>query len=165
MKSLRRHESLIPLSREHHYGLMLCMRLHRGLQLFNQDEKWVREKAAQAAQFFETDMAAHFKAEEKTLFPAMRSLTGTSALLDELVSEHRKLEAIAARLDGAEIANLVDVLGEFADLLESHIRKEERELFPLYETQMSLEMAADVGQEINGIIGNAMQPGNPELLT
>ena len=27
----------------------------------------------------------------------------------------------------------MDALGEFADLLEAHIRKEERELFPLYE--------------------------------
>jgi len=164
MKLGRRHESLIPLSREHHYGLMLCMRIHRGLPLHNQDEMWVREKAVQAAQFFETEMAAHFKAEETALFPAMRSLTGTSVLLGELLAEHRKLEAIAARLDGAEIAKLVDVLGEFADLLEAHIRKEERELFPLYETQMSPEMAAEIGQEINGIIGDAMQPANPELL-
>jgi hemerythrin-like domain-containing protein len=58
----------------------------------------------------------------------------------------------------------VDALGEFADLLEAHIRKEERELFPLYEKQMSPAMAAEVGREVKNIIGNAMQPRNPELL-
>src|SRR4030095_13110645 len=129
MKSARRHESLIPLSREHHYGLMLCLRIHRGLPLRNQDETWVREEAIRAAQFFETDLIAHFKAEEKALFPAMRGLTGAAELLDELVAEHRHLEAIAARLGGAEVAKLVEVLGEFADVLEAHIRKEESELF------------------------------------
>src|SRR4029453_6071258 len=160
----RRHESLIPLSRDHHYALMLCLRIHQGLPLRNQDETWVREKAAQAAQFFETDLPAHFKPEKTGLFPAMRSLTGTSSLLDELLAEHRKLEAIAAGLDGSEIAQLVDMLGELADLLEAHIRKEERQLFPVYETQMNPEMAAEVGQEITGIIGDAMQPRNLELL-
>jgi hemerythrin-like domain-containing protein len=164
MNPARRHESLIPLSREHHYGLMLCLRIHRGLPLRRHDEAWAREKAARAAQFFATDLAAHFKAEEEAPFPEMRGFTGASALLSELLTEHRKLEALAERLRGAEVAKLVDALGEFADLLEAHIRKEERELFPLYEKQVNPEVAAEVGREVKHIIGNAMQPSNPELL-
>jgi hemerythrin-like domain-containing protein len=100
MKSPRRHKSLIPLSREHHYGLMLCLRIHRGLPLRGNDETWVREKAGRAAQFFATDLAAHFRAEEVVLFPAMRGPAGASALLSELVPEHRELEALAERLRG-----------------------------------------------------------------
>ena len=164
MKSSRRHESLIPLSREHHYGLMLCLRIHRGLPLRKHDETWARVKAAQAARFFATDLTAHFKAEEEALFPAMRDFSGASGLLSELLTEHRKLEALAERLRGTEAAKLVDALGEFADLLEAHIRKEERELFPLYERQMNPEGAAEVGREVKYIIGNAMQPRNPDLL-
>jgi hemerythrin-like domain-containing protein len=164
MKSPRRHESLIPLSREHHYGLMLCLRIHRGLQLRSNDETWTREKAAQAAQFFATDLAAHFKAEEEALFPAMRDIAGASELLNELLSEHRKLETLAGRLRGSQVRQLVDALGEFADLLEAHIRKEERELFPLYERLVSDEVAAEVERAVKGVIGNARQPKNPELL-
>jgi hemerythrin-like domain-containing protein len=164
MKSSRRHESLVPLSREHHYGLMLCLRIHRGLPLRASDQTWVREKAFQAAQFFATDLVAHFKAEEEALFSAMRDFVGADRLLGELLTEHRKLERLAERLGGTEVGELVSTLGEFADLLEAHIRKEERELFPLYEKQARANLAAEVGSAIKSIIGDAMQPRNPELL-
>jgi len=164
MKSFRRHESLVPLSREHHYGLMLCLRIHRGLPLHGSDETWVREKAFQAAQFFATDLVAHFKAEEESLFPVVRGFAGASELLNELLSEHRELERIAERLGGSEAADLMCALGEFADLLEAHIRKEERDLFPLYEKQVGAELAAKVGRAVKSVIGDAMQPRNPELL-
>jgi iron-sulfur cluster repair protein YtfE (RIC family) len=143
---------------------MLCLRIHRGLPLHGGDERWVRGKAAQAAQFFATDLAAHFKAEEEVLFPAMRHFAGASKLIDELLSEHRNLERLAALLGEGQLAGLADNLGEFADLLESHIRKEERELFPLYEMKMSVEGAAEVGRAIKDIIGDAVQPKDAELL-
>jgi hemerythrin-like domain-containing protein len=164
MKSPRRHESIIPLSREHHYGLMLCLRIHRGLPLDALDEAWVREKAAQAARFFATDLAAHFKAEEEALFPAMLDFADAPELLSELLAEHRELEALAARLRETEVVRLAETLGEFADLLESHIRKEERELFPLYESLVSDEAAAEVERAVKSTIGDALQPKDPELL-
>ncbi len=164
MKPSRRHESLIPLSREHHYGLMLCLRVHRGLLTCSNDETWVRKKAAQAAQFFATDLAAHFKAEEEALVPAMRDFPGARPLLDNLIAEHRKLEEIGRSLGGTEVSQLAVALSEFADLLERHIRKEERELFPLYERSVSAEIAAEVGQAIKSLIGDALQPKNPDLI-
>ena len=164
VKSSRRHESLVPLSREHQYGLLLCLRIHRGLPGGRDDEAWVRRKAAQAARFVASDLAAHFRAEEESLFPAMRDFIEATELLNELVSEHRKLEALAGRLCAPEVGQVVEALGEFADLLESHIRKEERELFPIYERLVSLDVAAEVSRSIRSIIGEAMQPKEPELL-
>lgn len=164
MSSARRHESLIPLSREHHYGLMLCLRIHRGMPLDGEDEEWVRAKAARAAEFFASDLTAHFKAEEDVLFPAMRGLAGASPLLNELLSEHRELERLAGQLGAADVATLKEALAKFADLLEAHIRKEERELFPIYEKQVGAELAEKVGRAVKDIVGEAMQPRNPELL-
>ncbi|HET8674479.1 MAG TPA: hemerythrin domain-containing protein [Blastocatellia bacterium] len=164
MKSFRRHESLIPLSREHHYGLMLCLRIHRGLPQHGHDEAWLRAKADQAARFFASDLAPHFKAEEEALFPAMRDFRGASELLSELLSEHRELERLAGRLGGTDPAELHEALVRFADLLEGHIRKEEREAFPLYEKQAGVELAAEVGRAVKRIVGDAMQPKSPELL-
>ena len=164
MTPSRRHDSLVPLSREHHYGLMLCLRIHRGLPLGGDGKTWVRAKAAEAAQFFATDLAPHFKAEEEALFPAMRDFRGASDLLSELQSEHRELERLAGRLAGADAAELPETLGKFADLLEAHIRKEERELFPLYEKHAGAELAAEVGRAVKRIVGDAMQPKSPELL-
>jgi len=148
MKSSRRHESLIPLSREHHHALMLCLGIHRGLQGHRTDETWLREKAARAAQFFASDLTAHFKKEEEALFPAMESLPGASELLSTLRTEHKELGAIAERLSRTEGEQLVRALGEFADLLETHIRKEERALFPLYERLVSPDVAAEVRRAV-----------------
>jgi hypothetical protein len=100
MGSSRRHDSLIPLSHEHHYGLMLCLRIHRGLSQHGGDERWLRAKAAQAAKFFRSDLTPHFRAEEEALFPAMRDFAGARELLEELISDHRELERLAARLGG-----------------------------------------------------------------
>jgi len=158
MTSRRRHESLVPLSREHHYGLMLCLRIHRGLGQYDNDEAWVRERADQATQFFATDLVPHFKAEEEALFPAMREFAGAPELLNRLLAEHRKLEALANRLRGADVAELLDALREFSDLLEAHIRTEERELFPLYERLAGDEVAAKVSLAVRDIIGEAMRP-------
>lgn len=164
MKSSRRHESLIPLSREHHYGLMLCMRIHRGLPVGATDETWVRQKAGQAFQFFVSDLVAHFKAEEEVLFPAMKDFADAYDLILELLAEHRKLAALAERLGETEVNELGEALAAFADLLEAHIRKEEGELFPLYERLVSAEVATDVGCSIRAEIGDAMRPRDEELL-
>lgn len=164
MKSSRRHESLVPLSREHHYGLMLCLRIHRGLPAHKEDQEWLERKREQVVVFFESDLIAHFKAEEEVLFPAMRSLSGASAIIDELLSQHRKVESLVEELRPVEIPTLGDKLNEFADLLEAHIRKEERELFPIYEREAPDRVGRAVAAGITDIIGAAMQPKNPELL-
>ena len=140
------------------------MRIHRGMPLYGKDETWVLTKAAQAAEFFASDLTAHFKAEEETLFPAMQDFIGVSELLNKLRSEHREMERLVERLRASEGVGLIEALGEFADLLEAHIRKEERELFPLYEEQADVALKEAVGRAIKDVIGDARQPRNPELL-
>lgn len=164
VKSSRRHDSLIPLSREHQYALLLCLRIHRGLPERGQDRDWLMEKRGQVLEFYEGDMRPHFQAEEGTLFPAMREFAGARLLLDELVTEHRKMGILVLRLQFYEGKPLADALKEFADLLESHIRKEERRLFPIYEHYAHEELTQQVGWEIVSRIGDASQPKAPELL-
>ena len=144
--------------------MMLCLRIHRGMPLHGDDETWVRAKAGQAAQFFATDLAAHFKAEEQALFPAMRDFAGAAELINDLISEHRKLGTLAEQFCETGGAQLVDALGEFADLLEAHIRKEERELFPLYEKEAGADLAEEVGRAVRNVVGDATQPRDRELL-
>lgn len=54
--SSRRHDSLIPLSREHQYSLMLCLRIHRGLIEGDADSNWLQMKAGHAVRFFEGEL-------------------------------------------------------------------------------------------------------------
>lgn len=164
MKISRRHESLIPLSREHHYALLLCLRIHRGLEPHQNDPAWLRSKAENVARFFVTDLTPHFQTEEKVLFPAMQHCAGAAELLHDLLAEHRELEWQAEGLRQCEAGLLAERLRSFADLLEAHIRREERELFSLFEQQVMPDAAHRVGVEITRLIGRAEQPRHPELL-
>lgn len=163
MKKIKRHESLIPLSREHHYALMLCLRINRGLPDNGNDPAWLQTKARQASLFVESDLETHFKAEEEILFPAMRGIAPAVDLIEELRDEHRKLERLARQLRTGELNSTKVTLREFATLLESHIRKEERRLFPIYEESIPQPAAEQLGRDIRALIGTALQPLHPEL--
>jgi iron-sulfur cluster repair protein YtfE (RIC family) len=162
--SSRRHDSLIPLSREHQYGLMLCLRIHRGLLEHSADSKWLTSKANNAVLFYEGELVTHFKAEEDFLFPAMSELDGAARIIDELLAEHLEIRRLIDQLRRIEPLSLAATLKQLADLLEAHIRKEERELFPIYEEHATTAMTARVERDIHGLIGSASQPRNPELL-
>lgn len=164
MNSRRRHESLIPLSREHHYGLLVCLRIHRGLETHETDREWLRERAQRVIRFFETDLRAHFEAEEEIVFPAMSGMEEAEATIAQLIGEHRGLLALVDRLRQSPNLELSPLLREFADLLEAHIRKEERILFPCYEQNISPKVAGQVKSQILEVIGSAMKPKHPELL-
>ena len=142
--SSRRHDSLIPLSREHQYGLMLCLRIHRGLIEHDADKDWLQMKAGVAVRFFEGELLTHFQAEEEFLFPAMRDLLDAMPIIGELLAEHEKMRRLIDQLRQSEAGSLASTLKEFADTLEAHIRKEERELFPIYEQQASPETISRV---------------------
>jgi iron-sulfur cluster repair protein YtfE (RIC family) len=160
----RRVDSLIPLSREHQYALLLCLRIHRGLLDHEADPKWLRMKAGQSVRFFDEDLVTHFQAEEEFLFPEMRELSGAARIIDELLVEHAKIRRLSDRLRQIGVGSLAETLKEFADTLEAHIRKEERELFPIFEQQALPEKMSRVEHAILNLIGSAAQPRNPELL-
>ena len=164
MKPSRRHESIIPLSREHQYGLLVCLRIHRGIESHKADASWLNERAEKVILFFESDLKKHFEAEEEIVFPSMGGIEEARPTIKQLLDEHRNLERIIQRLRLARDLQLAPLLRDFADLLEAHIRKEERVLFPCYEVHVSPEQASQVGIRIQDVIGTARHPKNPVLL-
>jgi len=164
MKTGRRHESLIPLSREHHYGLLVCLRIHRGLESHDADPEWLRVRAEKAIRFFEDDLKTHFDVEENILFPAMSEVTEAGVTIEELVGEHRNVARLVDRLRQVEDLRLAPLLREFADQLEAHIRKEESVLFPCYERNIPPNKAGQVKNQVLQILGSAMKPKHPALL-
>jgi hemerythrin superfamily protein len=93
-----------------------------------------RSRAADALAFFDERLVGHFRAEETALFPFLRARAVghgvPEAVLDELVAEHRRLEVLRDAIASADGEPALDTaLGTFADLLEAHVRREERELF------------------------------------
>ena len=76
---MKRHESLVPLSRDHHFGLIMAQRLILG-RATNPRADWPTDRAQQATrlvEFFKSDLRAHFDIEETHVFPAAgRSMAG-----------------------------------------------------------------------------------------
>jgi iron-sulfur cluster repair protein YtfE (RIC family) len=142
----------------------VCLRIHRGIENHQADGIWLSERAGKVIHFFESDLKTHFEAEEEIVFPAMSGIEDSRAMVDQLVDEHRKLERLVQRLGKARDPQLAPLLREFADLLEAHIRTEERVLFPRYELCVSSELAKKVGIRVLEVIGTAMKLKHPVLL-
>lgn len=116
-KPLKRHSVLQPLSHEHHHGLLLCWKIRTG---FKREIELSRIKNY-VVWFYENHLLPHFKIEEKYIFPI---LGDDNDLVKKALSEHRKL----TRLVQAE-TELYKNLNLIEEVLESHIRFEERILF------------------------------------
>ena len=137
----RRHESLIPLSHEHHDALLLAWRLRSGDLSRREPELRARHVSA----FFEYRLTNHLRLEEELLFPAFRTVLGVEAsLIDILLNDHRELRAQAAAIK----AGAHDQVDPFCVLLERHIRTEERQLFVLAENRMKPAEMAELGRQI-----------------
>ena len=144
-----RHPSLIPLSHDHHHGLALALRCRKQAlgQLKPMGAAGLRERADELSAFYTSNLVAHFRAEEEVLFPVLRSaIPESSPLIDELIHEHGEIRQRMAQIEsGTGLAKLIFDLG---DLLERHIRKEERELFPFFERHIDDSQAEIVGAEL-----------------
>jgi hemerythrin-like domain-containing protein len=148
-----RHPGLITLSHDHHQGLALALRCRKQAlgQLKPMGGEGLRLRAQEFCDFFRANLKAHFRAEEEILFPHMRALLPESEpIIHRLLLDHEKIrEAIPHLEAGTGLAKLIFDLG---DLLERHIRKEEREVFPLFEQHAGEIDAERVGGEIARIL-------------
>jgi hemerythrin-like domain-containing protein len=148
----KRHPSLIPLSHDHHHGLVLAFRLREGLPPNRKPADNPQEQAEDAVRFFRDNLVAHFRAEEEALFPAIRTCVPHAVtMLNILSAEHSEMRVrvgnLAHPLPDDEVS-LKTKLKALGDLLERHIRREERELFPLYEANIPEAEATRIGVEI-----------------
>lgn len=116
-KPLKRHSVLQPLSREHHHGLQLCWKIRTG---FKKEIETLRIRNY-VVWFYENHLLPHFMIEEKYIFPI---LGNDNDLIKRALSEHRKIKRLV--LSETELYKSLNSLEE---VLESHIRFEERILF------------------------------------
>jgi mannose-6-phosphate isomerase-like protein (cupin superfamily) len=124
---MRRHPALIPLSHDHHHALVEARRL-RDASDRDDDPEAV---AAAFADFFAAVSVPHFREEEETLFPLVAASDEARPLVVEALLDHQRLHALVAELQRS--ANVRASMREIGELLEAHVRREERELFPLIE--------------------------------
>jgi hemerythrin-like domain-containing protein len=147
-----RHRSLILLSHDHHHGLALALRCRK--QALGQVKpvgiEGLKERAEEFKRFVSDNLERHFRAEEEILFPLIRSLAPESQpMIDELLRGHEQIREYSDRLE--EDKAIARLLFDVGDLLERHIRLEERELFPLFEVRAAAAETQRIEEEIKRI--------------
>lgn len=148
-----RHRSLIPLSHDHHHGLALALRCRK--QALGQSKPagiaGLRQRVEEFRRFVSDNLERHFRAEEEILFPFIRSVAPDSEpLIEDLVRGHRQIRECSRRLE--EDSAMARLLFDVGDLLERHIRREERELFPLFENHAGPTETARIEEEIKKVL-------------
>ncbi len=129
---MKRHEALVQLSRDHHFGLLLCWKLKEGLKR----EISVERMSNYIGLFYLQNLKPHFAEEEETIF---KVLGEEHPLIKEAISQHRTFHKMIE--DGFQTPEQIET---FRSLLELHIRTEEREIFPEIEKQATDNQLADI---------------------
>jgi hemerythrin-like domain-containing protein len=131
---MKRHPALLPLSRDHHDGLVQAVRLRRAAA--DGDASARVAAAREFVEFFRNEERVHLRDEEEELFPLfLRYVQSQPAPLREARVHHLQLEGFARKLEIAVAAGIAEreTLDAAGALLDAHIRLEERQLFPLIE--------------------------------
>ena len=145
---MERHPALYILSHDHHKGLILAQQLKKGAPQYKGMPSTLEGKKEYTISFYDIELVKHFEDEEKILFPsAVKSDDEIDSLVKEVISEHRKIESLINDLKkNYDVVGLLDELGR---LLENHIRKEERNLFPKMEEKLSEKELIAIGEKLS----------------
>jgi hemerythrin-like domain-containing protein len=126
-KPLTRSKQLAPLSREHHDGLLFVWKIRQGLQ----NKVDYDRLRSYTHWFWQNHMKPHFFQEERILLPY---LPAEHQLAAQLKNEHAHIRELIIEIDKHHDPRNLTIL---CDLLDKHIRFEERELFTYFQDELT----------------------------
>ena len=148
---MKRHESLVPLSRDHHFGLIMAQGLILG-RATNPRADWPTERAEQVPrliEFFKSYLRPHFEIEEAHVFPAAgRSMADGDRQVEALIADHDAMRAMIRGLTADPALGLDERLPAFGHLLKAHIHREEDQLFEQMQAACKPEELASLGSRV-----------------
>ena len=143
---MRRHNSIINLSRDHHQGLILAQLIRKNAPQYKNLPDTLEGKINYTLNAYKADLLPHFKKEEEILFPFVKGMNEKlDELIKQLIEEHKKITDLVIRIEKED--NKEEILDKLGNLLAQHIRKEERELFEIVQdilTEEELEKLDDL---------------------
>ena len=135
----RRADALIPLSWDHHATLMVVRTILRTLAGDSRFGQPCPDRMREmVTHLWEEKLQGHFDDEESVFGTAART-TRDDALVEmaaRLAHEHAAIAAAVLRLERAEPDELPARLETAANLLDQHVRWEERTFFPALEQSL-----------------------------
>ena len=148
---MKRAPELRDLSDHHHRGLVQARRLRRAA---TGDEANMPEETAEAfLEFWQEGTTTHFREEEEVLLPVLaryrEDLLGREPVV-EMLLQHARIRGLIMGLSDEVKGGSVrlETLGSIGELLESHIRLEEREVFPTIEEALPEEALREVADRL-----------------
>ncbi len=145
--TIKRHKALHILSHDHHHGLILAQLIKKGSPQYKNLPKTTEGKKDYSIKFYSDELINHFDDEEKILFPFVNGKDDEiDNFIKEIITEHRKIKQLINHLESDE--DVEDTMDELGYLLESHIRKEERELFTAIQKILTEEELIQLGKKL-----------------
>jgi hemerythrin-like domain-containing protein len=146
---MKRAAELRGLSDDHHQGLVQARRLRRP-SLGEAGNP--AEAAAAFLDFWRKDTSVHFRKEEEVLLPVFARHGGDPVRepLGEMLAQHTRIRSLVMEL-GDQVADgevRPETLQSIGELLETHIRLEERQVFPLIEETLTAEALKEVASRL-----------------
>jgi hemerythrin-like domain-containing protein len=130
---VKRHSALIPLSHDHHHGLSEARRLREAP---DEDDATRQASVERFLRFYSDETMGHFRLEEERVLPLLTDCGDPAeTLVIRALLEHQRIRSMAAKVGAAHATGDADrsLMRQLAELLEHHIRFEERQLFPYLE--------------------------------
>ena len=134
---MKRSEHIIELSRDHHVGLLFCWKIRQGINKNITVERMVKY----VDYFWNHNLQNHFHEEENCLFVLKEDSKCIKA-----VEEHKSIEALIKTILNTKIS--YENLAALADMVDNHIRYEERDLFPYLEQTIPPAELEIIGKKI-----------------
>ena len=137
---LKRNENIIKLSRDHHASLLFCWKLRQGVKYHASVERMIKY----VKYFWDHHFSQHFREEEEFLFAPLKD-----KVVQKAIDDHEKVKSFISELSfsGSEIQN--NKLSQLADMVDDHVRYEERILFPHLETELTEDQLEKIGSQIS----------------
>lgn len=147
--AIKRDKALHILSHDHHHGLILAQLIKNGSPQYKNLPNTAEGKKDYSINFYYDELIKHFKDEENILFPVVNGKDDEiDNLIEEIVTEHKKIKQLINQLESNEdVENTLDELG---NMLESHIRKEERYLFMKTQEILTGDELTSIEKQLTG---------------
>lgn len=147
-RGLPRHAALVALSRDHHGVLVQAQALKRAARAHTLPQA-ARDAARAYLAFHDAEIVGHMADEERVLLPLAGAVDPEG--VERILAEHREIEALStavrSALDGVEVPR--DTLRALGELLDDHVRFEERAFFMRVQERLDSAALAQLGDALD----------------
>ena len=138
---MKRHESLIPLTHEHHHALAQLRKLS---EVSSKDQATRLRQGNEFLEFFDADIVLHFTEEECVVLPLVANESSLSELVQRTLREHELIVTLVEnfRTEVTEGVPQGDTMQSLVFAMREHIRFEEKVLFPTIENVIPEDLSS-----------------------